>query len=209
MQEPLAVLPAGQPITVNIVRTVRPGSEQDFEAVLRSFIPKALTFPGHLGVHVVKPAARTSRNYHVVIKFTTAEQWQSFRSWAEYEQFRTTIEPLLEREPCVEEMTGLESWLTLPHAPALRPLPRWKMALVTLLGVYPTSLIITVLVRPRVAYWPLWLQSLAFAVCMVGMLTWVVMPLLTRLLAPWLYSRVPEESPNSRSERREREVRST
>jgi antibiotic biosynthesis monooxygenase (ABM) superfamily enzyme len=191
MQEPVATVandpPEDAPITVNIVRTVRPGHEDAFEGLVRRFIPVALTFPGHLGVHVVKPAARTSRDYHVVIKFATKTQWRSFRDWPQYVQFRAEIEPLLEREPCVHEMVGLESWFTLPDAPALRPLPRWKMALVTLLAVYPTSLIFTLLLRPRIAHWPLPLQTLLFATTTVGLLTWLVMPLLTRLLAPWLY----------------------
>ncbi|MEX0713488.1 MAG: antibiotic biosynthesis monooxygenase [Pirellulales bacterium] len=186
-----------QPVTVNVVRTVRPGREEAFEAQIREFIPKSLTFPGHLGVHVVKPAARTSRDYHVVIKFAGRGQWQSFQAWPEYVRFRAAIEPLLEREPCVEEMTGLESWLTLPGAQTLRPLPRWKMALATLLGVYPTSLLIGVVAGPWLTRWPRWLQSLFFAVCMVALLTWVVMPLLTRLLARWLYphAEVPARKP--------------
>jgi antibiotic biosynthesis monooxygenase (ABM) superfamily enzyme len=179
--------PDDAPITVNIVRTVRHGHEEEFEGLVRRFIPVALTFPGHLGVHVVKPAAGTSRDYHVVIKFATTAQWRSFRDWPQYVQFRAEIEPLLEREPCIHEMVGLESWFTLPNAPALQPLPKWKMALVTLLAVYPTSLLITTLLRPRVTHWPLALQNLLFAATMVGLLTWLIMPLLTRLLASWLY----------------------
>jgi antibiotic biosynthesis monooxygenase (ABM) superfamily enzyme len=180
---------AEQAVTVNIVRTVLPGREDDFEALVRAFIPKSLTYAGHLGVHVVKPAASTSRKYYVVIKFATGKQWQSFQEWPEYLQFRAAIEPLLEREPCVEEMTGLESWFTLPGATSLRPLPRWKMALVTLLGVYPTSVLIGMFVGPWLTTWPGWLQSFVFATLMVAMLTWVVMPLLTRLFRFWLYPR--------------------
>ncbi|MEK6259705.1 MAG: antibiotic biosynthesis monooxygenase [Planctomycetota bacterium] len=182
---------ADQPVTVNILRTVRSGREDDFETLVREFIPTSLTFPGHLGVHIVKPAAGTSRDYHIVIKFAAREQWQNFQASPEYARFRTAIEPLLEREPCIEEMTGLESWFTLPHAQVLRPLPRWKMALVTLLGVYPTSLLVGVFISSRLTHWPGWLKGLAFAVCMVAILTWGVMPLLTRLLARWLYSQAP------------------
>lgn len=189
MKESDAATVADQPVTVNIVRTVRPGREAEFEILMRAFIPLALTFPGHLGVHVVKPAAQAPRDYHIVIKFATGEQWRSFQAWPEYEQFRTMIEPLLEREPCVKEMSGLESWITMPHAATLRPLPRWKMATVTLLAVYPTSLFITEFIRPRLLHWPVAAQSLVYAMCTVGLLTWVIMPLLTRWLARWLYPR--------------------
>jgi antibiotic biosynthesis monooxygenase (ABM) superfamily enzyme len=196
MQESVDVSAADQPVTINIVRTVRPGRQEEFETVMRAFIPLALTFPGHLGVHVIKPA-RTARDYHVVIKFAAAEQWRSFQVWTEYERFRAAIEPLLEREACVKEMSGLESWLTLPHAASLRPLPRWKMALVTLLGVYPTSLLIALFVRPHLQHWPIGLQSIVYAACTVVALTWVIMPLLTRLLAWWLYPAVDEADASS------------
>ena len=43
----------GRPITVVITRAVREGSEEAFEATLRAFIPKSLTFPGHLGVFML------------------------------------------------------------------------------------------------------------------------------------------------------------
>ena len=199
MQQALEAPPPDQPVTVNIVRTVRPGEEEKFEALVRNFIPRALTFPGHMGVHVVKPAARTSRDYHVVIRFATGEQWQRFHAWPEYVEFRATIEPLLEREPCVQAMTGLESWFTVSDVPGgLRPLPRWKMALVTLLAVYPVSLAMTLFIRPWVEHWPIWLQSLLFASGMVAILTWVVMPQLTRLLAPWLYPEADVDALNSK-----------
>jgi antibiotic biosynthesis monooxygenase (ABM) superfamily enzyme len=189
-----------QPVTVTIGRTVLPGREAEFEALTRAFAPKALTFPGHLGVHVLKPADGVSREYQVVLKFATRRQWEQFLNWPDYQEFRTAIRPLLEQEPRVEELCGLESWFTLPGAPALRPLPRWKMALVTLVGVYPTSLLIGLVVIPFLENWPHWLRSLVFAVLMVVMLTWLVMPLLTRAFRPWLY---PPDS-NVRTDQREK-----
>jgi antibiotic biosynthesis monooxygenase (ABM) superfamily enzyme len=61
------------------------------------------------------------------------------------------------------------------------------MALVTLLGVFPTSLLLTVTVGAAVHAWPLPARSLVIAGCMVALLTWLVMPLLTRLLHCWLH----------------------
>jgi len=86
----------------------------------------------------------------------------------------------------VEELTGLESWFTLPGA-ALRPLPKWKMAAATLLGVFPTSLLLGETVGRGMVDWPLLLRSAVFAALMVALLTWVVMPLLTRALHNWFY----------------------
>ena len=177
----------GEPVTINILRTVREGQEPLFEEKVRGFVQQALEFPGHLGVHVLKPAPGAGREYRVVLRFASRAQWREFEAWPPYEAFRADIQPLLEREPCVEELSGLESWFTLPGAAAIRPLPRWKMACVTLLGVYPTSLAFTMLVTPWTPDWPLAVRSFLVALCTVLTLTWLVMPFLTRGLKPWLY----------------------
>jgi antibiotic biosynthesis monooxygenase (ABM) superfamily enzyme len=178
---------ASEPLTITITRSVLPSREEAFESRVKAFIPQSLAFPGHLGVHVVKPSAAHSRDYVVVIKFKSRERWQAFRDWPDYAEFRQSIEPLLEREPAVHELSGLESWFTLPSDQAFHPLPQWKMALVTLLAVYPTSLAINLLLGEWIGEWHISLRVLTVAALMVAMLTWVVMPLMTRLFRPWLY----------------------
>lgn len=86
-------------------------------------------------------------------------------------------------------MHGLEAWFHSSHTPP----PRWKMAVATLLGVYPTSLLLAVTVGGAVHTWPLLARSLVIAGCMVALLTWVVMPLVTRLLHGWLNSQIQKK----------------
>jgi antibiotic biosynthesis monooxygenase (ABM) superfamily enzyme len=61
------------------------------------------------------------------------------------------------------------------------------MAVATLVGVYPTSLFLGETVGRLTHSWPLFLRVIVFAGSMVGLLTWVVMPSVTRLLRPWLH----------------------
>ena len=182
----MAVAAPTDPLTVQISRTVRPGREAEFEEKVRAFVPRALEFPGHLGVQVVKPAPGAGREYLVIIRFAGREMWEHFLASEAYTRFREEIGPLLEKPPEVQEMCGLESWFT-PPGEALRPLPKWKMALVTLLGVYPTSLVLGATVGPRVRELPMWVSGLVMAASIVVALTWLVMPLLTRLLHRWLH----------------------
>lgn len=183
----MAVAAPTDPLTVQISRTVRPGLEREFEEKVRAFVPRSLEFPGHLGVQVVKPAPGAGREYHVILRFSDRELWERFLASEAYTRFRAEIEPLLEKAPEVQEMCGLESWFTPPGEP-LRPLPKWKMALVTLLGVYPVSLVLGLSVAPRLGELPKPLSSLVIAALIVAALTWVVMPLLTRVLHSWLHS---------------------
>jgi antibiotic biosynthesis monooxygenase (ABM) superfamily enzyme len=62
------------------------------------------------------------------------------------------------------------------------------MAVVTLLGVYPVSLLIGCALSPQLRKLPLGLNLLIVSVLIVTCLTWLVMPRLTRWFKPWLNS---------------------
>ena len=66
---------AGEPVTVVITRTVREGSEEAFEAAVRAWISRALAFPGHLGVHMLRPP-HGGREYGAVLTFRSAKMLQ-------------------------------------------------------------------------------------------------------------------------------------
>ena len=174
-------------ITVSIMRTVKPGSETEFERALHDFVQRSLILDGQLGVHIMRPAPGSgSREYGIVRKFANRDALMAFRTSPEYLEWNQIATELTEGNGRVEELTGLESWFTLPGAP-MRALPKWKMALLTLLGVFPTSLLLGETVGRFTRHWPLPLRALVFAALMVALLTWVVMPLVTRALHGWLY----------------------
>lgn len=175
-------------ITVSITRTVKPGHEEAFERALHDFVQRSLPLPGQMGVHIMRPApGSNSRSYGIVRKFANRDALSAFHVSAEYLDWCKSVAEHTEGEGKVEELSGLESWFTLPGE-TLRALPKWKMAIATLLGVYPTSMLIGETVGPYLHPWPLLLRSLVFAALMVTLLTWVVMPLVTRLLHPWLHN---------------------
>ena len=93
-----------------------------------------------------------------------------------------------------EELCGLESWFTLPGTP-LRPLPKWKMAMATFAGVFPTAAMLNLTLGRAIQSWPFILGSAIFNACMVSLLTWAVMPLVTRALHDWLHSNERRTSP--------------
>jgi len=176
-------------VTVSITRIVKPGSEAAFEHALHEFVQRSLALDGQLGVHIMRPAPGSgSREYGIVRKFANREALASFRTSPEYLEWNHTAAALTEGSGRIEVLNGLESWFTPPGAP-LRPLPKWKMALLTVLGVFPTSLFLGETVGRLTREWPLPLRALVFAVLMVVLLTWVVMPLLSRLFHPWLFSK--------------------
>ena len=84
-------------------------------------------------------------------------------------------------------MTGLESWFTLPGQPGLmRPRP-YKMALLTWITIFPLITAIVAITGPLLKDLPLAVRLGITTALTVPLMTWVVMPRVTRLLHRWLY----------------------
>ncbi len=174
------------PLTVVVTWRVRQGREAEFEAWRREISAAALKFPGHLGIDVIVPGT-TPGEYVVIFRFDT---YAHLRAWQESDVRRDLLkkaEPFREQEPSYRLESGLEYWFAPPGAPASPP--RWKMAVVTVLGVWPVSLLVPWVLNPFIGTLSLPLQALFVAVGIVILLTWGVMPLLVRILHPWLQNR--------------------
>ena len=179
---------ASEPVTVSITRTVKAGCEAGFERALHEFVQRSLNLPGQLGVHVMRPApGSTSREYGIVRKFSNREALTAFRTSPEYLEWNQLAIELTEGSGRVEELCGLESWFTFPGEP-LQRLPKWKMAIATFLGVFPVATILNLTIGPAIRSLPFLVANAVFNACIVGLLTWVVMPLITRALHGWLHS---------------------
>ncbi|BCS55637.1 antibiotic biosynthesis monooxygenase [Geobacter sp. SVR] len=176
-----------EPVAVLTLRTVKRGSEGRFEAALHDFISASFLAEGQLGVHVIRPALGSgSREYGIVRRFTDPAVRDAFYSSKLFSEWEQVVEPLTEGGPVRQNLSGLETWFMLPGQRSVVPPPRWKMALVTVLGVWPVSMVVSWLLQPVVGSLHPGLQALLIAVGIVVVLTWVVMPLLARLLRPWL-----------------------
>jgi antibiotic biosynthesis monooxygenase (ABM) superfamily enzyme len=72
--------------------------------------------------------------------------------------------------------------------------PKYKVALLTWVGVYPVITAILAIVGPATASWPLPLRTLLLSGLMVPVLTWLVIPALTRVLNGWLRTNTQKEN---------------
>ena len=171
------------PLTVVVTWRVRKGREKEFEAWRHEIAAAALKFPGHMGVNVIRPSG-TGREYVVIFRFDTYEH---LRAWQESDIRRELLkkaEPFRETPPSYRLESGLEYWFTPPGVPTSPP--RWKMALVTVAGVWPASMLVSWLLTPLIRGLPSALRGLLTSVGIVILLTWVIMPLLVKILKRWL-----------------------
>src|SRR5829696_2543760 len=185
-QAPADARPAADdPVTVLYSRRVKPGREADFEAWARGIVAAARQFPGHLGASVLD--APGSREYHILFSFADRK---SLRAWLDSDERRrwlARVEELIEADQGLQQLTGLETWFQLPgsNVPTMKPPPRWKMWLVSIIAVYPLVLAFQALVVPRMVSLPLPLRALTFPLVLLTLMTFVVIPVVTRVLRRW------------------------
>jgi uncharacterized protein len=178
------------PVTTSVTRRVRPGHEEAYEAFLEGIIAAASDFPGYLGVEVFRPD-QPGDEYRTVYRFDGAGH---LRDWLDSDQHQAWLE---RAEPHVigpmrtQFLTGLESWFTLPGEPGAPPPPAYKMALLTWLTIFPLITGVVIVLGPLIAGIPLVPRLGITTAVTVPLMTWVVMPRITRALRGWLYPKVP------------------
>ena len=148
------------PVAVTVRRRVRPGHEKEYEAW-----PERLTegvaqgFPGYLGAEFHRPGADGS--YRSVSRFDSPDSLDAF----ERSEFRAAMlaeaAPLFAADAAWKRMTGLEFWIDPPPGTKVpQPSPH-RMALVLIAVVF----------------------ALVLVAIQIGLMTYVIMPRLTPLIA--------------------------
>lgn len=171
-----------EPAKIVLERRVRPGSKPAFEAWVRELVATAARTPELQGSSVLS----RDDDCFILLRFGSQQALDAWRASAEVEALLARGEALATApaaRPCVK--TGLETWFTVPGMP--RPSdapPRWKMALVTWVMLMPLVYAMGEVVP---AGWPLAPKLALSTLVPVCLLTWVVMPAMTRLLYGWLY----------------------
>ena len=78
-------------------------------------------------------------------------------------------------------------WLDLSEITGRAAPPKWKMALIIFVALYPLSIVVGYLLGIAIGSWHELLFRLISTGIIVVIMTWAVMPFLTRLLRPWLF----------------------
>ena len=182
------------PIHIAITRRVLPGCEAEFQQALREFLQTSFAHGGVLGASMLTPPPGSdSREYGILRTFASETERDAFYESPMFKAWEERARMLTEGEPVYRQLHGLEAWFRTSHNPP----PRWKMAVATLLGVYPVSLLIGVVLSPTLKKLPLVLNLFVVSAIIVGLLTWVVMPFVTRLLHGWLNPQPQTKERNS------------
>ncbi len=174
-----------EPIHVAITRKIKPGCQAEFQTALKEFFTTSF---GHAGVQgasmLVPPPGSSSPEFGILRTFANERERDDFYASPMFQAWEDRIKPLIDGEPVYRDLNGLEAWFRSPHNPP----PRWKMALLTWLAVWPVSMAVPAAFKPLFgSSVPGFIFAGAVAGGIVLVLTWVAMPLLVKLTKGWLH----------------------
>jgi uncharacterized protein len=185
-------------VSAVFTQRVKQGHEAEFETLLGEILALAERHPGHLSTDVLR-AGQIAPVYTIVGRFSSEA---ALRSWLTSDGRRRLVERaqlLGDGNLNVQQASGLESWFQLPGQPLVLPPPRYKMAVVSWVGIMPLLLLANVIVAPHLGALPSWGRPIPGSIVMIMLMTYLVMPTLTRWLRWWLY---PSPKPDSSTSQR-------
>ena len=177
-------------VTVLISRNVKAGCEADYERLMATLMQVATSFEGYLGAQFVHPGDDPEVHdllYHVVVAFDSQAHLDAWHDSPERQLGLAASAPFIEGVASVRPVSGLGLWFQS----AQQGPPRWKVALVTWLGICPTVYFLFWLTGDMLKSLDLLSRTVLLTLAVVLVMTWVVAPQLTMLFRPWLFARCP------------------
>jgi antibiotic biosynthesis monooxygenase (ABM) superfamily enzyme len=116
-------------------------------------------------------------DYFIPLRFASQEHLEHWRRAPEVVALCRQVDSISSAADRHQVKTGLETWFAAPSrsvAPAAPP--RWKMALVTWLALFPQVAILSLLIPSAL---PMVIRVALLMAAPVAMLTWLVMPRLS------------------------------
>lgn len=185
------------PVTVAITRHLANGHEPEMMSWLNAGISLAEGFPGFLGAGWVRTEAG-SEEWHMLYRFADLQALDHWERSPQRAWWRSAASGLGVVEERVEKRSGIEGWFDVPvstvlesGAPGPKPPPRWKQAATIFIVFFPLSLVANWLSRAYLGEVPLPLRVLATVLVMTPLMTYLLLPWITRRLQWWLQGQPP------------------
>lgn len=170
-----------EPVTLMVARRVRDGRYHELLAWLHEGEQLAADFPGYLGSGVLAPPPGDDE-FQIVFRFAdeqTLDAWEhsaSRRAWLQRGSE-------LFGQPYEQRARGIDAWFGNTDS---TPPPRWKQSVAIWLAFFPVSLLFNLLFGNVLGELSLVMRILLSTLMLTPLMTYLFIPLSTRLLAPWL-----------------------
>ena len=175
----------------SVVRVVRRrakwGCAPAYEALARAMDDDARRFPGYLSAGLIPPE-NPEGEYQLVERFRTETDMKRWHASAACLSWLEKIAAVAEGEPGYRLLHGLDVWFGPADVPVAKTPPRWRMTVLSWLAVFPTVVLLISFAAPLLKPFPFLLKTAVTTALGSLLMSYLVMPRLTRWLGWWLRS---------------------
>jgi antibiotic biosynthesis monooxygenase (ABM) superfamily enzyme len=183
---PAGTTSGGKSVTVLVKRMVPSAEEQSFLDILQHLLEEFDRFPGTAGSMVFRRKVDGDVEFSILQRFAAEAEHKAWLNSPEFVRWRATVAPATPLPDHVQRYSGMESLFVTAQSPGAPP--RWKMTLLLMIAVYPMSLAVSFWFAPALANLSLFAGAFITSVIMVLSMTYLIVPLLTKLFRGWLES---------------------
>lgn len=171
-------------VTVLVHCRVDPADEPSFRTTLEKLLDDFDRFPGTRGSMVFRCPAGGQVELSILQRFADEQAHQVWQASPEFARWREAVAPDVPTPDHVRRYVGMEALFASTSAQDAPP--RWKMAILLMVVVYPCSLLISTWGAPALAALSVYAGALLTSVAMVVLMTYVFVPILTKIFQRWL-----------------------
>jgi uncharacterized protein len=184
----------GSRVSTVVVQRVPADRLPRFLECQRALTQAAMGFPGYQSTELFPPADERPEEWVGVIHF---DDQQSLEHWLDSPVRAGWVKKLRDEIGDFQLKTlpsGFGVWFAgLATGPEGQPPPSWKIALTVLLGLYPTVMLLVVLLGQLLSPLGMAASMLISNTLSVAIGQWLTMPLLTHALGTWLNANAPDK----------------
>jgi len=178
------------PVTTILSHKVKPGHAKDYEEWSKKITAKASVHDGFQNVTRIKPTDPTNLEYVVILQWSN---YKKLKKWQQSDDFKQMIKESEEFTISIKtlhEESGMEIWFDWPSdAKHLAKPSFYKQTLIAIIVVLPLIFSVGSILRPLLADLDLPFEiQIVINVLIIAPLITLIMPRVTKLLYPWLYS---------------------
>ena len=184
------------PVTVIVKRIVKKNKIKEFEEWLSGITREVSRQNGSMGIDIIRPTDKESKpEYVIIFRFDNYGNLTKWENSSIRNEWLKKGRELVQSDPDVQKLTGLEFWFTPyskknSHSMPLNSPRRYKMVIVTI----PVIALLLLTLVPQIHFIgeslliPYSIRFVIAIAIMVLLMTYFIMPLLTKVLRPWLFN---------------------
>ncbi|MFF0622400.1 antibiotic biosynthesis monooxygenase [Streptomyces sp. NPDC004296] len=180
--------PVHDSVTAVISHVVRPDQEPEFVRWQDRVLAAQRAFPGFMGSELFRPVKGVQGRWVAVFRFDNRPHLDAWLESPAREKLLDEGRAFFVSYDVRKVGSAFGSWFRFDTSVEEGAPPNWKQAMSVLLALYPTVKVLDLTVGSRLAALgvPGYLGLFLSNVLSVAILTWLLLPLLNRLLAFWL-----------------------